>query len=151
MLGLERRLPQLANDIAALESENDEQMYATVSLQLINNELSEIQWLVDKLNSSSSSSQRLSTSVTQQVQDLACLNILLLRRQRALSNWRCVHQLEALRGEMEQLQAYDSMQVVKRQQDNRRLTRDLQQCRTGHQHLVQPTRRPRGASPNTIR
>lgn len=45
---------------------------------------------------------------------------------------------------MQQLEAFDSMQMVKRQQDNRRLTRDLQECRTGHQHMVQPTRRPAG-------
>lgn len=122
MLGLERRLPQLAKDIAALDSENDEQMYAAISLQLVNNELSEIQRLMDELNSTTLSYQRLSASATQQ--------------------------LKGLRGEMGELEAYDSMQVVKRQQDNRRLTRDLQECRTGHQHIVQPTRRPRGACPH---
>lgn len=47
---------------------------------------------------------------------------------------------------MEQLEAFDSTQVVKRQRDNRRLTRDLQECRMGHQHMVQPTRRPPGTS-----
>lgn len=90
MLGLERRLPELAKDIAVLDSENDEQMYAAISLQLINNELWEIQRLMDELNSTTLSYQRLSASATQQVQDLNCLNILLLCRKRALSNWTCV-------------------------------------------------------------
>lgn len=90
MLGLERRLPELAKDIAVLDSENDEQMYAAISLQLINNELWEIQQLTDELNSTTLSYQRLSASATEQVQDLNCLNILLLCRKTALSNWTCV-------------------------------------------------------------
>lgn len=84
MLGLERRLPQLAKDIAALESENDEQLYGAISLQLIHNELSEIQRLLDDLNSTASSYQRLSASAAQQVQQ--CLNTHLSRHKRALGN-----------------------------------------------------------------
>lgn len=67
MLGLERRLPQLADDITALERENDKEMYAVLSLQLIENELSEIQQLMDKLNSSILRYQRQSASAAQQV------------------------------------------------------------------------------------
>lgn len=67
LLGLERRLPQLAKDIAALESDNDEEMYEVISLQLIKNELSEMQQFVDKLNSSVVRYQSQSASAAQQV------------------------------------------------------------------------------------
>lgn len=67
VLGLEQRLPRLANDIAALESENDEEMYAVISMQLIENELSEIQQFVDKLNSTAVKYQRQSSAAAQQV------------------------------------------------------------------------------------
>lgn len=68
MVGLERRLPQVANDIAVLERENDQEMYAVISLQLIENELSELQQLMDKLNSSVLRYQSQSASAAQQVQ-----------------------------------------------------------------------------------
>lgn len=70
VLGLERRLPQLANDIAALEHENDQEMYAVISLQLIENELAEIQQFMDKLNSSVVKYQQQSSSAAQQVRHL---------------------------------------------------------------------------------
>lgn len=68
MLGLDRRLTQLATDVATLEQENNEQMYAVVSLQLIESELSEIQQLLEKLNITAQTYQSLSSSATQQVQ-----------------------------------------------------------------------------------
>lgn len=67
LLGLERRVPQLAEDLSMLEKENDGEMYGVISLQLIENELLEIQRLMEKLNSTTLGHQRLSTSATEQV------------------------------------------------------------------------------------
>lgn len=67
LLGLERRVPQLAEDLSMLEREDDGEMYGVISLQLIENELLEIQRLMEKLNSTTLGHQRLSTSATEQV------------------------------------------------------------------------------------
>lgn len=67
LLGLERRVPQLAEDLSMLEKEDDGEMYGVISLQLIENEMSEIQRLMEKLNSTTQEYQRLSTSATKQV------------------------------------------------------------------------------------
>lgn len=67
LLGLERRVPQLAKDLSMLEKEDDGEMYGAISLQLIENELSEIQRLMEKLNSTTLEHQLLSTRATEQV------------------------------------------------------------------------------------
>lgn len=143
VLGLERRLPQLARDITALERENDQEMYGAISMQLIERELSEIQQLMDKLNSSALRYQQQSTSAVQQVRRAGMFFCRVAKELRVTGR---VLQLAGVASEMERLENYDSMQVVKRQQANRRLTRDLQECKNGHQHMVQPTRRPPGTS-----
>lgn len=67
MLGLERRLPQLMEDVSMLERENDGELYAVISLQLVENELLEIQQLIDRLNTTTLGHQRLTTDTTEQV------------------------------------------------------------------------------------
>uniref|UniRef100_UPI003AB0E1C7 olfactomedin-4-like n=1 Tax=Centroberyx gerrardi TaxID=166262 RepID=UPI003AB0E1C7 len=113
LLGLQRRLPQLETDVSVLEREDDGELYGAVSLQVIENELVEILQLMNKLNSTMLAHSRLTSDTAQQVQDLKV--------------------------EMQQLEVYDSMQVVKSQQDNQRLKRDLDQCRKGHHPTTQPT------------
>lgn len=67
LLGLSVRLPQLETDVATLEAENDGDLYGVVSLQLIENELTEVLLLLQKLNSTTSSHQRLTTDTHTQV------------------------------------------------------------------------------------
>jgi len=51
-----------------------------------------------------------------------------------------VSQLQDIKGEMEQLEAFDTMQVVKRELANKRLKRDLDQCKD--EHSLIPTDTP---------
>lgn len=67
MLGLERRLPQLKEDVSMLEREDDGELYSVISLQLVENELLEIQQLINRLNSTTLGHQRLTTDTTKQV------------------------------------------------------------------------------------
>ncbi|KAE8295792.1 Olfactomedin-4 [Larimichthys crocea] len=122
LLGLERRLPQLLEDVSMLEMEDDGDLYAVLSLQVVENELMEIKQLIDRLNGSTLGHQRLTTDTNKQLEDL--------------------------RAEMMELEAYDTMQVVLRQQDNRRLRRDLEQCKNGLHPTTQPTRPPHGNCPH---
>lgn len=50
---------------------------------------------------------------------------------------------------MQEMETYDTMQVVKRQQDNQRLKRDLDHCRNGLHHTIKPTQTPHGISQNS--
>ncbi|XP_032443040.1 olfactomedin-4 [Xiphophorus hellerii] len=113
LLGLSRRLPQLEQDVAMLEKEDDGQLFGVLSLHVIENELAEIQQMIDKLNRTTTESDHLSENVAQQ--------------------------LENVKEEMEELEKFDTMQVVKRQQANQRLKRDLDQCRNNE---VIPTIQP---------
>lgn len=121
LLGLERRLPQLEEDVSALEREDDGELYAVLSLQVIENELQEIKQLISRLNSSTLTHQCLTADTSEQLVDL--------------------------RAEMQELETYDTMQVVKRQQDNKRLRRDLDQCRNGPHPTIHPTQPPHGHCP----
>ena len=67
MLGLERRLPQLQEDVSVLEREDDGELYGVLSLLVIENELTEIKQLIDKLNMTSQRHQQLTTDTTEQV------------------------------------------------------------------------------------
>ncbi|KAM7396302.1 hypothetical protein PAMP_019351 [Pampus punctatissimus] len=122
LLGLERRLPQLQEDVSVLEREDDGELYGTLSLQVIENELTAIKQLIDKLNITTRGNQRLTTDTTEQLEDL--------------------------RAEMTALEKYDTLQVVKRQQANERLKRDLDQCKNGHHTTTQPTQPPHGICPH---
>ncbi|XP_044049589.1 olfactomedin-4-like [Siniperca chuatsi] len=122
LLGLERRLPQLQEDVSMLEREDDGELYAVLSLHVIENELLEIKQLIDRLNSSTLGHQRLTSEATKQLEDISA--------------------------EMQELETYDTMQVVKRQQDNHRLKRDLDQCKNGFHPSTQPTQPPHGNCPH---
>ncbi|XP_026166359.1 olfactomedin-4-like [Mastacembelus armatus] len=118
LLGLERRLPQLQEDVSILERENDGELYGVLSLQVIENEMTDIMELIQKLNSTMLGHQHLTTRTTQQV--------------------------EGLKAEMEELEKYDSTQVVKSQKANRILKRDLDECKNKNQLITQPTNHPHG-------
>ncbi|XP_045892279.1 olfactomedin-4-like [Micropterus dolomieu] len=49
---------------------------------------------------------------------------------------------------MQELQTYDTMQVVKRLEDNHRLKRDLDQCKNGFHSTIQPTQPPHSKCPH---
>ncbi|XP_075996765.1 olfactomedin-4-like [Genypterus blacodes] len=123
MLGLEIRLPQLLADLRMLEQEDDGELYGALSLQVIENELTELTMLINKLNVVTERHRGLVTQSNQQLQDL--------------------------QAEMKQMEIYDTMQVVKRQQTNQRLKRDLAQCRTSEDHpTTMPTQPAHGVCPH---
>ena len=67
LLGLERRLPQLLEDVSMLEREDDGQLYAVISLQVIENELMEINQLMARLNRTTLGNLQLTNDTTEQV------------------------------------------------------------------------------------
>ena len=67
MLGLERRLPKLQEDVSVLEREDDGDLYGALSLLVIENELTEIKQLIHKLNMTTQGHQRLITDANEQV------------------------------------------------------------------------------------
>ncbi|TWW76122.1 olfactomedin-4-like [Takifugu flavidus] len=113
LVGLEQRLPQLEDNMSLLEKEDDGDLYGVISLQLLENELLEIQQLLHRLNSTILGQQRLSNDTAKQLKDL--------------------------RAEMQNLETFDTMQVVKRQEENKRLKKHLQECTNGFYPTVQPT------------
>lgn len=68
LLGLERRLPQLEEDILTLEKENDEDLYGALSLHVIKNEMTEIMLLINKLNSTTMGNKKLSAETSEKVE-----------------------------------------------------------------------------------
>ncbi|XP_041794831.1 olfactomedin-4-like [Chelmon rostratus] len=122
LLGLERRVLQLQEDVSVLEREDDGQLYSVLSLLVVENELLEIKQLINRLNRTMLAHQWLTTNTTKELDDL--------------------------RAEMQELETYDTMQVVKREKDNQRLKRDLDQCRDGLQPTTLPTQPPHGYCPH---
>ncbi|KAJ0029536.1 hypothetical protein NQD34_004533 [Periophthalmus magnuspinnatus] len=122
LLGLERRLPQLEADISELERDDDGQLYGVLALYVIQNELTEIRLLMEKLN----------TTMT-------------MHRQQARDT---TEQISAIRAELQELETYDTLQVVKRDQTNQRLKRDLDQCRKGQDPIAPPTLPSHGSCPH---
>ncbi|XP_042344110.1 olfactomedin-4-like [Plectropomus leopardus] len=118
---LEKRLPQLQEDVSVLEREDDGDVYAVLSLYVIENELRTINQLIERLNRTTQAHLHLTTNTTQQLEDL--------------------------RAEMQELETYDTMHVMKTQQDNKRLQKDLQQCRGGLYSAAQPTQPPHSKCP----
>ncbi|XP_047452887.1 olfactomedin-4-like [Mugil cephalus] len=122
LLGLERRLPQLEEDVLTLEKENDGDMYGALSLHVIKNEIVEIMQMIDKLNSTAMRYKTLSADTSEKLQEL--------------------------KTEMQELEAFDTLQVVKRQQANQRLKRDLDQCKNGLHPTIPPTKDPQSSCPH---
>lgn len=67
LLGLDRRLPVLEKDVSMLEKEDDGELYGVLSLYVIENEMTEIKELIDKLNSTSLEQEHVTATTTQQV------------------------------------------------------------------------------------
>lgn len=67
LLGLKRRLPQLQEDVSMLEKEDDGDLYGVLSLHVIENEMTDIKQLIERLNSTTLRNQRLTTNITKQV------------------------------------------------------------------------------------
>ncbi|XP_017289701.1 olfactomedin-4 [Kryptolebias marmoratus] len=118
LLGLERRVAQLNKDVSILEKEDDGQLYGVLSLYIIENEMIEVRQLMDKLNSTTVGQQLLTANTT--------------------------HQLQDLKAEMSELETFDTMQVVKGRQENRRLKANLEACNTAVQATVPPAQPPHG-------
>lgn len=78
LLGLDRRLPQIQEDVSVLEKEDDGELYGVLSLQVIENEMKDIKQLIDKLNSTTLGHQHLTTETTQQVDSHTCCSALIL-------------------------------------------------------------------------
>ncbi|KAJ0069537.1 hypothetical protein NL108_008482 [Boleophthalmus pectinirostris] len=121
LLGLERRLPQLEEDMSELEQDDDGGVYGVLALHVIENELTEIRLLMERLNVTTATHRQQAQITTQQI--------------------------SAIRAELQQLEAYDTLQVVKRDQTNQRLKRDLDQCRN-RQPIAPSTLPPYGACPH---
>ncbi|XP_068459513.1 olfactomedin-4 [Clinocottus analis] len=122
LLGLRRRLPRLQEDVSTLEREDDGQLYGAVSLQVIQNELTQIKQLVARLKSAVQAHEHLTANTSTQLQ---YLNV-----------------------EMKELEAYDSMQVVSTQLTNQRLKRDLDRCTSGQNRNTAPSQPPPGNCPH---
>ncbi|KAF3689230.1 Olfactomedin-4 [Channa argus] len=118
LLGLEKRLPQLQKDVSMLEREDDGDLYGVLSLQVIENEMTDIKQLIDKLNKTTLENQRLTTNISKQLDDL--------------------------KAEMEELEKHDTMHVIKSRQANQHLMKDLEQCRKRNNATIPPTQAPHG-------
>ncbi|XP_028305740.1 olfactomedin-4-like [Gouania willdenowi] len=122
LLALQRRLPQLEDDVLTLEKEDDGELYGAVSLYLIENEVVEIMRLMNKLNSTTLGHQGLTTNATQQLEDLVI--------------------------EMKELEQFDTMHVVKMEATNQRLTKSLENCKHEKLIMTQPTQPPPSSCPH---
>lgn len=67
LLGLHLRLPQLEEDVSRLEEEDDGELFGVLSLYVVENEMTEIQQMIDKLNSTALGRELLSADTVQQV------------------------------------------------------------------------------------
>ncbi|CAL1595228.1 unnamed protein product [Knipowitschia caucasica] len=122
LLGLEQRLPQLQQDMTELQLQDDGGLYGVLALHVIQNELTEITLLMEKLNATMEAHAQQARDTTQQIQ--------------------------TLRAELQQLQSFDTQQVIKRDQTNQRLKRDLDQCRNGAPPTAPPSVPPHALCPH---
>ncbi len=67
VLGLQHRIRQLLDNVSMLEKEDNGNLYAAVSLRIIELELAEIQDLLDKLNITTNNYQQLSVNAATEV------------------------------------------------------------------------------------
>ncbi|XP_062855763.1 olfactomedin-4-like [Trichomycterus rosablanca] len=116
-LGVQRRLEQLAESVSALEIEDDGDLYGAVSLRVIELEVAEVLELMLKLNRSLGSHQQLSESTS--------------------------IKLQSMMEDMQELESFDHLHVVRKQLENQRIRRELAEC----QHELQTTDQPPTAQP----
>ncbi|XP_061679876.1 olfactomedin-4-like isoform X2 [Syngnathoides biaculeatus] len=122
MLGLKLRLPQLLKDVSILEKEDDGELYGAISLQVIENELTEIKRMVNSLNRTTKGHQYIATGSERE--------------------------LVELRAELQEMEQYDTFQVERQRKDNQRLKRALDECRIEREHKTQPTDHPESFCPH---
>uniref|UniRef100_A0A667Z8P4 Si:ch211-194m7.5 n=1 Tax=Myripristis murdjan TaxID=586833 RepID=A0A667Z8P4_9TELE len=128
LLGLERRLPQLEADVTI--SRNMKFIYfADIILTC------KISFFKSK---GSIPSILLSAPLKSQNKTVIFLSCVLF----------AMLQLQTLRQEMQRLEVYDSMEVIKREKANQRLIKDLELCERSNQPTVQPTEPPPGFCPH---
>ncbi|KAK3564839.1 hypothetical protein QTP86_029330 [Hemibagrus guttatus] len=118
MLGVQRRLDQLEKSVSVLENEDDGDLYGAVSLRIIELELAEIQVLLSKLKNTIKSHKQLSEITATKLQNMT--------------------------EGMQELEAFDRLQVVSKQRENRRLMKELAGC----QHELQATPQPPTPQPH---
>ncbi|XP_067292830.1 olfactomedin-4-like [Pseudorasbora parva] len=103
VLGLQHRIWQLLDNVSMLEKEDNGNLYAAVSLRIIELELAEIQDLLDKLNRTTNSYQLLSLQTATELQDME--------------------------ETMVELEKFDHTHVMVKQRENQRIKRDLERCK----------------------
>ncbi|CAL8324365.1 unnamed protein product [Gadus morhua 'NCC'] len=123
LLALEQRLPELVAVVSELEQENDGDLYGAITLQVIHNDMAEIQQLVNRLNSTHLGFRQQNSDVSET--------------------------LQSIKEEMQQLEAFDTMQTVRREKTNNRLTRDLDHCKNGR-HLIPTVNPSHGGGPRLV-
>ncbi|XP_048013476.1 olfactomedin-4-like [Megalobrama amblycephala] len=103
VLGLQHRIWQLLDNVSMLEKEDNGNLYAAVSLRIIELELLEIQDLLDKLNRTTNNYQQLSVQTAAELKDME--------------------------ETMVELEKFDHTQVMVKQRENQRIKRDLERCK----------------------
>uniref|UniRef100_A0A672NHN9 Olfactomedin-like domain-containing protein n=1 Tax=Sinocyclocheilus grahami TaxID=75366 RepID=A0A672NHN9_SINGR len=103
VLGLQHRIRQLLDNVFMLEKEDNGNLYAAVSLRIIELELDEIQDLLDKLNRTTNNYQQLSVKAATELQDME--------------------------ETMTELENFDHTQVMVKQRENQHIKRDLERCK----------------------
>ncbi|XP_060784389.1 olfactomedin-4-like [Neoarius graeffei] len=103
MLGVQQRLEQLEESVSVLENEDDGDLYGAVSVRIIELELAEILELMGKLNKTINFHKQLNESTASKLQNMT-------------------------QG-MQELEAFDLLQVVSKQRENQRIKQDLAECK----------------------
>ncbi|XP_001335383.3 olfactomedin-4 [Danio rerio] len=103
VLGLQHRIWQLVDNVSMLEKEDNGNLYAAVSLRIIELELAEIQDLLDKLNKTTNNYKQLGVETAAE--------------------------LQVMEETMEELEKFDHTQVMVKQRENQRIRRDLERCK----------------------
>ncbi|KAF4094976.1 olfactomedin-4-like [Onychostoma macrolepis] len=118
LLGLQQRIKQLEDNVLMLEKEDDRNLYGAVSVRIIELEFAEIQDLLNKLNMTTN--------------DYHHLNV------------QTVAQLEDMKDTMAELEKFDNMLVIKKDRENQRVKRDLEQCKNELKVTLPPPTVPPG-------
>ncbi|XP_043083297.1 olfactomedin-4 [Puntigrus tetrazona] len=103
LLGLQQRIKQLEENVVVLEKEDDTNLYGAVSLRIIELEFAEIQDLLKKLNETIGNYHHL--------------------------NAQAATQLEDMKDTMGELEEFDNMQMIKKDRENQRVKRGLEECK----------------------
>ncbi|XP_026059057.1 olfactomedin-4-like [Carassius auratus] len=102
MLGLQHRIRQLLDNVSMLEKEDNGNLYAAVSLRIIELELAEIQELMDKLNRTTNDYQQQGLQTAAKFHDMT--------------------------ETMAELEKFDNLQIIAKERENEIIKRDLERC-----------------------